>query len=41
MQNDLNMARRVVEKIGEENILNKAQEFKGNFLQLFKKGWEI
>jgi hypothetical protein len=41
MQNDINVTSRVIEKIGEKSVLSKAHEFKGKFLQLFKKGWEI
>ncbi|UCH98668.1 MAG: hypothetical protein JSV88_12265 [Candidatus Aminicenantes bacterium] len=41
MMKDLGGARVIVNFIGEEEILSKSKQFKGKFLELFKKGWDI
>lgn len=41
MMKDLGGARVIVNFIGESQILATSRQFKGKFLKLFQKGWEI
>jgi hypothetical protein len=41
MMKDLTGARVIVNFIGESKILIISKQFKGKFLKLFQKGWEI
>lgn len=40
MISDLKVARLITNELGEDRILNKVTQFKGKFLNLFRKGWD-
>ena len=41
MMKDIDGARVIVEFLGEDEILAIAGQFKGKFVRLFQKGWDI